>query len=300
MAWLAASARAAWIRAASCEACFSRAAAVRAVAERAAASRRAAEIRDASEASLPESVGAELEIDGEGSVAIAPGRYLDRTSAWLSCPRERGAADGFDRTRARSTSELSPRIRWFRDRLFPAPGEVLVGAALGEGNGRRAGTTASPNSTTVGALRPGAEVVVRLPAMLERPGVDHPVVGEPIGWGRLELGRLVGVRDGCEGAGRPLITEPGLEERVGVAVGRVGVYDGREAVGVELGRLLTRVGVERTLRVGVERLEEDGRAVLRELWGAALRDVVRCAEERWAVERWAADLELVVLDVDVR
>ncbi|MDG1050992.1 MAG: hypothetical protein P8R46_12370 [Planctomycetota bacterium] len=73
---------------------------------------------------------------------------------------------------------------------------------------------------TVGALRPGAEVVLALPEELERLGVDQPVVGEPIGWGWLVLGWPVEVVDGRAGAGRPLITDPDVDVRVGAEVVR--------------------------------------------------------------------------------
>jgi len=65
--------------------------------------------------------------------------------------------------------------------------------------------------------------VLALPEELERLGVDQPVVGEPIGWGRLVLGWPVEVGDGREGAGRPLITDPEVDERVGAEVVRGGV-----------------------------------------------------------------------------
>lgn len=128
------------------------------------------------------------------------------------------------RTRARSTSELRPRTRWFSERPRPALPVARVGDALGVGKGRRAGTTASPKSITVGTLRFGVETVAGLPDELERPGVDQPVAGDPMGCGWLELGRLKGgveVRVGV-GAGRPLMTEFEPEVRDGVDV-RVGV-----------------------------------------------------------------------------
>ena len=97
-----------------------------------------------------------------------------------------------------------------------------VGAALGLGKGRRAGTTASPKSITAGTLRFGVEVVAGLPVELERPGVDQPVTGDPVGCGWLGRGALTDGVDVRVGAGRPLMigVEPevreGVEARVGV------------------------------------------------------------------------------------
>ena len=50
---------------------------------------------------------------------------------WLSWPRDRGVALLLSRTRARSTSELSPRIRWFRERPLPVRDGAGVEDTLG-------------------------------------------------------------------------------------------------------------------------------------------------------------------------
>lgn len=111
-----------------------------------------------------------------------------------------------------------------------------MGAALGVGNGRLDGTTASPKSMTVGALRLGAATVAELPEVLDVRGEDQPVRGEPIGCVEVVLGRLtLGVVEDVVrvGAGRPLTIEvelterEGVDVRVGAPVERVGVVEGR-------------------------------------------------------------------------
>lgn len=205
---------------------------------------------------------------------------------WLSWPRDRGVALLLSRTRARSTSELSPRIRWFRERPLPVRDGAGVEDTLGFGNGRLEGTTASPKSRTVGALLEGVAVVVLLPDELDREGVDHPVTGDPIGWEllvRVGAGCVGAGRDGVglDGAGRPLIRVPEVEEREGLTVERVGVTV-RPGLDV-LGRLVERVG-EEMLLVDVERVRvgADGRVTVRldELDRRALED--RCVEDRCA------------------
>ena len=174
-------------------------------------------------------------------------------------------------------------------------------AALGIGKGRLAGTTASPKSMMVGVLRLGVATVEGLPEMLLLLGEDHPVRGEPMGWGEVELGRLMlrPLEDEVRvGAGRPLTIEvepevrDGVEVRVGVAVVRVGMVEGREAEDLEL----VRVGDELTLRDGVERVEGLDRRTLVVRCGAERLAVDRCEEVRCEVVRCEVVRELVALE----
>ncbi len=142
------------------------------------------------------------------------------------------------------------------------------------------------------------EVVAGLPVELERPGVDQPVAGDPVGWGWLERGGLTDGVDVRVGAGRPLMMEfdpegrEGVELRVGEGAGREGVADGLE---------LVRVG-EELLRDGVDRegVEELLRPALLVRWGVDRWGVDLLAEDRWEVDRCVVVRCVVVRWVDVR